>query len=62
VAAWWLTHGAGLSNGKAGDVLKMTPTAVSRSITRVQGQLAKNGTGQIGQWILAIKDSYKKEQ
>lgn len=62
VAAWWLTHGAGLSNVIAGEVLKMTPPAVSRSITRVQGQLVKNGTGKIGQWILAIKEFDKKEQ
>jgi hypothetical protein len=47
VAAWWLVIGAGLSNGEAGRLLKMSPVSVSRAIGRVRMESKRNPTGDI---------------
>jgi REP element-mobilizing transposase RayT len=56
VAAWWLTHGAGLTNVKAAAYLNMTPVAVSRVITKVKSQLVRNSEGEIYRWVQLLKD------
>ncbi len=56
VAAWWLTHGAGLTNVKAGDYLKMSPVAVSRALHWVEQQLASDAKGDVYRWIYLLKD------
>lgn len=56
VAAWWLTHGAGLTNVKASGHLKMTPVAVSRAIAHVKSQIVQNPEGDISRWVQLLKD------
>ena len=62
LAAWVLTHEAGLTNVKAGEVLMMSPVAISKTLARVQNQLAANGTGKIAQWILMIGEGVKRNR
>ena len=61
IAAWFLTREAGLTNVKAGEILRMTPVAISKTLARVQNQLAINGTGKIAQWILIIGEELKRQ-
>jgi putative transposase len=56
VAAWWLTHGAGLTNVKAGQYLGMPPVAVCRAIAHVQSQLVKNPSGEIYRWVQLLRE------
>jgi REP element-mobilizing transposase RayT len=56
VAAWWLTHGAGLTNVKAGQLLNMTPVAVSKALARLQTQLVRDPAGETAQWVLKLRD------
>jgi len=62
VAAWWLTHGVGLTNVKAGQFLNMTPVAVSKALARLQSQIVRDPTGDTAQWILKLRDSLPKGQ
>ena len=56
VAAWWLTHGAGLTNVSAGEHLAMSPVAVTKALRWVENQLATDATGDVYRWILLLKD------
>jgi REP element-mobilizing transposase RayT len=56
VAAWWLTHGAGLTNVRAGKYLDMTPVAVSRALAHVQSQLVRNRKGEISRWVHSLRE------
>ena len=56
VAAWWLTHGAGLTNVKAGEYLSMSPVAVSKALRWVDQQLANDSRGDVYRWIFYLKD------
>jgi hypothetical protein len=56
VAAWWLTHGAGLTNVKAGEHLKMSAVAVSKALHWIEQQLAGDASGDVYRWIYLLKD------
>jgi len=56
VAAWWLTHGAGLTNVSAGERLAMSPVAVSKALRWVEHQLANDADGDVGRWIFLLKE------
>ena len=56
VAAWWLTHGAGLTNVKVGESLSMSPVAVSKALRWVDQQLANDSRGDVYRWIFYLKD------
>jgi hypothetical protein len=60
VAAWWLVIGAGLSNGEAGRLLKMSPVAVSRAISRVRMESKRNPTGDIAERADNLKEKQEK--
>ena len=47
VAAWWLTHGADLTNVKAGEYLSMSSLAVSKALRWVDQQLASDAKGDV---------------
>ena len=56
VAAWWLTHGAGLTNVSAGERLAMSPVAVSKVLRWVENQLASDANSDVYRWIFLLKD------
>ncbi len=56
VAAWGLTHRAGLTNVNAGEHLAMSPVAVSKALRWVENQLATDATGDVYRWIMLLKD------
>ncbi len=55
VAAWWLTHGAGLTNVQAGEQLAMSPVAVSKALRWVENQLASDAKSDVYRWIFLLK-------
>lgn len=56
VAAWWLTHGEGLTNVSAGEHLAMSPVAVSKALRWVEQQLGSDPNGEVYHWIFLLKD------
>ena len=55
VAAWWLVMGAGLPNREVGKRINMNQVAVSRAIGRVRREMSTNPSGQISDWVCALK-------
>jgi REP element-mobilizing transposase RayT len=56
LAAWWLTIGAGCSNGQAGERLNLSPVAVCKAIARVKRELARHPEGEIYDWAMVLGD------
>jgi predicted transcriptional regulator len=59
VAAWWLIHGAGLTNVQTGEILKMTPVAVSKALARIQSQIDRDRTCETAQWIRELRSRFE---
>jgi putative transposase len=56
LALWWLIHGAGLTNVSAGDLLGISPSAVSKILASIRGGGGYHG-GKIAKWIDALREN-----
>jgi hypothetical protein len=59
VASWWLIHGAGLTNVQTGEILKMTPVAVSKALARIQSQIDRDRACETAQWLRELRSRFK---
>jgi hypothetical protein len=55
LAAWWLVQGSGLSNVKAGNVLNMSPVAVSKTLAVLRDRPEEYAGGKLLKWMEALK-------
>jgi REP element-mobilizing transposase RayT len=55
LAVWWLVHGAGLSNVKAGEVLNMSPVAVSKILAKIRENPREYAGGKLVKWMEALR-------
>ena len=50
LAIWWLIHGARLTNAQVGEILSISPSAVSRIIKKFRDAPEKYLGGRINKW------------
>jgi hypothetical protein len=56
LAMWWLVYGAGQTNTQVGNMLNITPSAVSRILKKLRVAPGKYLGGQIAKWQSTLFD------
>jgi hypothetical protein len=57
LAVWWLVYGAGQTNNQVGEILKMSPSAVSKILKKLNNSSKRYLDGVVGYWQDILKNN-----
>ena len=59
LAVWWLAYGYQVTNVEIAELLKMSDTAVAKTLARFKGKGPRYQSDQLWEWVNALKSSGK---